>query len=53
MTTQQVSRSEAALRPASLISDRVMTWALTRFLGWVSHRDIAAEISAAALAEVR
>jgi FAD-dependent urate hydroxylase len=53
VTMQQVSRSEAALRPASLMSDRVMTWALTRFLGWVSHRDISAEISRAGLAEVR
>jgi len=53
VTTQQVSRSESALRPAALISDRFMTWALTRFLGWVSHRDISAEISHAALAEVR
>jgi FAD-dependent urate hydroxylase len=53
VTTQQVSRSEAALWPASLMSDRVMTWALTRFLGWVSHRDISAEISGAGLAEVR
>jgi len=53
VTMQQVSRSEAALRPASLMPDRVMTWALTRFLGWVSHRDISAEISGAGLAEVR
>ena len=53
VTTQQVSRSESALRPASLISDRVMTWALTRFLGWSSHRGIAAKITGAALAEVR
>ena len=53
VTTQQVSRSEAALRPAALMSDRVATWALTRFLGWVSHRDISAEISGAGLAEVR
>ena len=52
VTTQQVSRGEAALRPAALISDRFMTWALTRFLGWVSHRDISAEINQAALAEV-
>jgi FAD-dependent urate hydroxylase len=53
VTTQQVSRSEAALRPAALLPDRVMTWALTRFLGWVSHRDIAAQVNAADLAEVR
>lgn len=53
VTTQQVSRSEAALRPAALISDRLVTWALTRFLGWSSHRDISAAISGAPLAEVR
>jgi FAD-dependent urate hydroxylase len=53
VTMQQVSRSEAALRPASLIPDRAMTWALTRFLGWVSHRDISAEISRASLTEVQ
>jgi FAD-dependent urate hydroxylase len=53
VTMQQVSRSEAALRPAALISDRLMTWALTRFLGWVSHRDISTEINRGSLAEVR
>jgi FAD-dependent urate hydroxylase len=53
VTTQQVSRSESVLRPAALVSDRLMTWALTRFLGWVSHRDISAEISRGSLAEVR
>ena len=53
VTTKQVSHSEAALRPAALISDRAMTWALTRFIGWTSHRDIAADINAAAPAEVR
>jgi FAD-dependent urate hydroxylase len=53
VTTQQVSRSEAALRPAGLIPDRVMTWALTRFLSWVSHRDISARIGTADLAGAR
>jgi FAD-dependent urate hydroxylase len=57
VTTQQVSRPEAVLRPAALISDRFMTWALTMFLRWVSHRDIAAELSrdlgAALAVEVR
>jgi FAD-dependent urate hydroxylase len=53
VTMQQVSRSESVLRPAALISDRLMTWALTRFLGWVSHRDISTEISRGSLAEVR
>jgi FAD-dependent urate hydroxylase len=41
----QVSHSEAVLRPAAMISDRFMTWALTSFLRSVSHRRIAAEIS--------
>ena len=53
VTMHQVSRSESVLRPAALISDRLMTWALTRFLGWVSHRDISTEISRGSLAEVR
>jgi FAD-dependent urate hydroxylase len=53
VTMQQVSRSESVLRPAALISDRFMTWVLTRFLGWVSHRDISTEISRGPLAEVR
>jgi FAD-dependent urate hydroxylase len=53
LTTQQVSRPESVLRPAALIPDRFMTWALTTFLGWVSHRDISAEISRDSLAEVR
>jgi 2-polyprenyl-6-methoxyphenol hydroxylase-like FAD-dependent oxidoreductase len=43
LTTQQVSRPESVLRPAALISDRFVTWALTTFLRWVSHRDISAE----------
>jgi FAD-dependent urate hydroxylase len=45
LTTQQVSRPESVLRPAALISDRFMTWALTKFLRSVSHRDILAEFS--------
>jgi FAD-dependent urate hydroxylase len=53
LTTQQVSRPESVLRPAALIPDRFMTWALTTFLGRVSHRDISAEISRDSLAEVR
>ena len=53
VTMHQVSRSESVLRPAALVSDRLMTWALTRFLGWVSHRDISTEISRGSLAEVR
>jgi FAD-dependent urate hydroxylase len=53
LTMQQVSRPEPVLRPAALISDRFMTWALTTFLGWVSHRDMSAQIDRAFLAEVR
>lgn len=45
LTTQQVSRPEYVLRSAGLISDRLMTWALTMFLRWVSHPDISANIS--------
>jgi FAD-dependent urate hydroxylase len=45
LTTLQVSRPESVLRPAALIPDRFMTWALTMFLAWVSHRDISAQIS--------
>jgi FAD-dependent urate hydroxylase len=41
----QVSHSEAVLRPAAMISDRVMTWALMSFLRSVSHRRMSAEIS--------
>lgn len=45
VTTQQVSRSESALKPAAMISDRLMTWALTMFLRWSSHPRMSAEIS--------
>ncbi len=45
VTTLRVSRSDAALRPAAMISDRFMTWALTTFLRSVSHRRISAEVS--------
>jgi FAD-dependent urate hydroxylase len=41
----QVSHGEAVLRPAAMISDRLMTWVLTMFLCSVSHRRISAEIS--------
>jgi FAD-dependent urate hydroxylase len=44
VTTLQVSRSESALRPAALVSDRFMTWALTAFLRSVSHRRMSEEI---------
>jgi FAD-dependent urate hydroxylase len=45
VTTQQVSRGESVLRPAAMIPDRFMTWALTMFLRWASHRRISAEVS--------
>ena len=45
VTTQQVSRSESALRPVGMVSDRFMTWALTSFLCAVSHRRMSASIS--------
>jgi FAD-dependent urate hydroxylase len=44
MASLQVSHSEPLLRPAAMISDRLMTWALMAFLRAVSHRRIAAEI---------
>jgi len=33
------------LRPATMISDAVGTWAMTTFLRSISHRRISAEIS--------
>jgi FAD-dependent urate hydroxylase len=45
VTTQQVSRSESALRPVAMIPDRFTTWALTTFLRLVSHPRISAEVS--------
>ena len=45
VTKLQVSRSESMLRPAAIIPDRLHTWALTTFLGSVSHRGISAEIA--------
>ncbi|WKG02301.1 NAD(P)/FAD-dependent oxidoreductase [Mycolicibacterium sp. HK-90] len=43
----QVSHGEAVLRPAAMVSDRFMTWALASFLRASSHRRLAAEISSA------
>ena len=40
----QVSHGESVLKPAAIIPDRFMTWALTKFLASVSHRRISAEI---------
>ena len=41
----QVSHRESVLRPAAMIPDRFMTWALTMFLRSVSHRRMSAKIS--------
>jgi FAD-dependent urate hydroxylase len=41
----QVSHGEFVLKPAALIPDRCMTWALTMFLRSLSHRRMSAEIS--------
>lgn len=45
VTSLQVSHGESVLRPAAVIPDRYMTWALTMFLSSVSHRRISAEVS--------
>lgn len=45
VTTLQVARSEAVLRPAAMIPDRLMTRALTTFMRAVSHRRISAATS--------
>jgi len=45
MASLQVSHSEAMLRPAALISDRFMTWALTTLLRTTSHRRMSADIT--------
>jgi FAD-dependent urate hydroxylase len=41
----QVAHGEAVLRPATFVSDRLHTWALTMFLRWTSHHRMSAEIS--------
>jgi FAD-dependent urate hydroxylase len=45
VTSLQVAHGESVLKPAALIPDRYMTWALSTFLSSVSHRRISAEIS--------
>src|SRR4029077_13609049 len=45
VTALQVSHSESVLRPAAVIPDRYMTWALTAFLSSVSHRRISEEVN--------
>jgi FAD-dependent urate hydroxylase len=41
----QVAHGEAVLRPATFVSDRLQTWALTMFLRWTSHHRMSAAIS--------
>jgi FAD-dependent urate hydroxylase len=41
----QVAHGEAVLRPATFVSDRLHTWALTMFLRSTSHHRMAAEIN--------
>jgi FAD-dependent urate hydroxylase len=41
----QVSHGESMLKPAAMIPDRFMTWALTMFLASVSHRRISAKVN--------
>jgi FAD-dependent urate hydroxylase len=41
----QVAHGEAVLRPATYVSDRLHTWALTMFLRSTSHHRMAAEIN--------
>lgn len=41
LASRQVSQKDFLLRPAAIIPDRFTTWALTSFLGAVSHRSIA------------
>jgi FAD-dependent urate hydroxylase len=45
VTSLQVSHGESVLKPATMISDWFMTWALTTFLRLVSHRRMSAEIN--------
>ncbi len=45
LASLQVSHGEAVLRPATYVSDRFQTWALTTFLRWTSHRRMSAQIS--------
>src|SRR6185312_8716395 len=45
VTSLQVSHGEPVLRPAAVIPDRYMTWALTTFFSSVSHRRISAEVN--------
>jgi 2-polyprenyl-6-methoxyphenol hydroxylase-like FAD-dependent oxidoreductase len=45
VTSRQMSQSESVLRPAAMISDSIGTWAMTTFLGSLSHRRISAEVN--------
>jgi FAD-dependent urate hydroxylase len=45
VTSRQMSQSETVLKPAAMISDSFGTWAMTRFLRWLSHREISDEVN--------
>lgn len=44
VTSRQMSQSEAVLKPATMLSDSLGTWAMTAFLRSTSHRAIAAQV---------
>lgn len=44
VTSRQMSQSESVLKPAAMISNSFVTWAMTAFLRWISHRGILAEV---------
>lgn len=44
LASLQVSHKEALLKPAAMIPDRLITWALATFLRAVSHRRLAAKV---------
>jgi FAD-dependent urate hydroxylase len=45
VTSRQMSQNETVLKPVAMISDSFGTWAMTRFLRWLSHRRISDEVS--------
>jgi FAD-dependent urate hydroxylase len=45
VTSRQMSQSETVLKPVAMISDSFGTWAMTRFLHWLSHRRISDEVN--------
>lgn len=44
VTSRQMSQSESVLKPASMISDSLGTWAMTGFMRWLSHRRISEDV---------